>query len=266
MRIGRPPAPRGAAEHAVVFGVGGESENRSHGNSGLLREAPAAAGPVVSDAVVRVRPGRQRDPADGSRRLDTPNPERLLSASKPAGTSGKQRDAPPCRRAAATRRAGPLRLQRRLRLQVGPERSFAVQAASSRFRDRPCSEHPERAFRAAVPYEFSAGRCGSGKVSVFSTAGPAAEPNVGGCRISRTACPGIGGGAPVHVNSGQEDRFHVPAVVPEPVPGAAAHLLEADGPCGDVVRSAGVAPVDGQLERPVQRFPVFPSTASVSPA
>ena len=36
VRIKRPPAPTGAAEDAVAFGVRGESENCSHGDSGLL--------------------------------------------------------------------------------------------------------------------------------------------------------------------------------------------------------------------------------------
>ena len=110
----------------------------------------------------------------------------------------------------------------------------------------------------AVPYELSADRFGSGKLSAFSTAGLVPEPNVGGCRISRTECPGIGGGVPVNVNSGQEDRSHGPTVVPESVPGAAAHTLEVDGPCGDVVRVAVVAPVDGELERPAVEVPGVP--------
>ena len=36
VRIKRPPAPTGAAEDAVAFGVRGDSENCSHGDSGLL--------------------------------------------------------------------------------------------------------------------------------------------------------------------------------------------------------------------------------------
>ena len=76
----------------------------------------------------------------------------LLSGSKSAGTSGKQRDALPSRRAAAAKQAGPLPRPTRagqgpLRLQVGSERSLEVQAVGSRFRVRPCSEYSERAFR-----------------------------------------------------------------------------------------------------------------------
>ena len=148
-----------------------------------------------------------------------------------------------CRGAAATRRAGPSRPQRRLRLQTGSERSLAVRTAGGRARVGPCSEHPERAFRAAFPQELSADCRGSDRVSGFRTAGPAAEPNAGGCRIGATAFRGAG---PVHVHPGQEDRSHVPAVVPEPVPGAAAHVLDADDPLGDAVRIAGVSPVDGR--------------------
>ena len=199
-----------------------------------------------------VRAGRAIPPAAAGAWI-TPNPLRLLSASKSAGSSGRRRSAPPCWRTAA-RRAGPLprparewrqplRPQRRLRLQVGSERALEVQAVSGRFRDRPCSQYTERAFRVAVPYELSADRCSSGKVSGVSTAGPVAEPNVGGVQTGVTECPGIGGVVSANVHSGQEDRSHVLTVVSEPVPGAAAHALEADDPCGDVVRIVGVAPI-----------------------
>ena len=114
--------------------------------------------------------------------------------------------------------------------------------------------------------KLSADRCGSGKATVFSTAGPVAEPNVGGVRTGVTECPGIGGVVSVNVNSGPEDRSCVLTVVPEPVPSADAHALKVDDPCGDVVLTAGAAPVDGRLEGPVQRFPVFSSTAGVSPS
>ena len=101
----------------------------------------------------------------------------------------------------------------------------------------------------AVPYELSADCCSSGEGSVFSTAGPVAEPNVGSCRFP-TGITEFLGSAPVDVNSGQEDHSHVLAVVLEPVPGAAVDPLEADDPCGDVVRIVVVAPGNGQLERP----------------
>ena len=74
VRIERLPAPRAAAEGAVVFGVRGESENRSHGDPDLPPETPAGAGLVVRDVIVRVRPGRPRDPAGGSRHLDHSEP------------------------------------------------------------------------------------------------------------------------------------------------------------------------------------------------
>ena len=88
VRIGRPPGPRGAAEDAVVFGVRGESENRSHGESALLPETPVAAGPAVSDVTVRVRPGRPAIPPAAAGAWTTPIQGRRLSASKAAGASG----------------------------------------------------------------------------------------------------------------------------------------------------------------------------------
>ena len=103
-----------------------------------------------------------------------------------------------------------------------------------------------------VPYELSSDCCGSGEGSLLSTAGSVAESNAGGCRgpTDRTE---FRGAAPVEVNSGQEDRSHVLTVVLEPVPGAAAHALEVDDPCGNVVRSG--TPVDGRLERPAVEVP-----------
>ena len=185
-----------------------------------------------------------------------------------AGTGqapGKQRDVLLCRRAAATRRAGPFRrparkwqrplqLRRRPGFQVCPERSLAIQAVGSRFHDGPCSQHPERAFQAAIPQELSADCCGSGELSVLSAASPVPESNSRGCRCP-TDRTEFRGGAAVNVNSGQEDRSDFPTVVLEPVPGAAAHALEVDDPCGDVGVAAGVAPVDGQLERPAVEVP-----------
>ncbi len=76
VRIERLPTPWGAAEDAVVLGVRGGSENRSHGDPGLLPETRAAAGPVAGDVIVRVRPGGPRDPAGGSRRPDHSEPSR----------------------------------------------------------------------------------------------------------------------------------------------------------------------------------------------
>ena len=104
----------------------------------------------------------------------------------------------------------------------------------------------------AVPNVRSADCCSSDKLFLFSAAGPGAESNAGGCRIGRTE---FRGAAPVKVNSGQEDRSHVLTVVLEPVPGATVHALEFDDPCGDVVLAVGVAPVDGQLERPAVEVP-----------
>ena len=220
--------------------------------------------PPVDAASSRAAPGPARSsrshahspPASAmpllSRTLITPNPVRRLSASKSAGSSGSWSG--PLPRPARERRRT-LRPQRRLRIQVGSERALEVQAADSRFRNRPCSEHPERASRVAVPDEHSADCCGSGKDSRLSTAGPAAEPNTGGRRIGITE---FRSGAPVNVDSGQEDGFHVPTVVLEPVPpSAAAHAPEADDPCGDAVLIAGVARVDGQLERPALAVPVI---------
>ena len=101
----------------------------------------------------------------------------------------------------------------------------------------------------AASDELSADYCGSGEGSVSSTAGPVAEPDVGGCRCPTDRAE-FHGAAPVDVNSGQEDRSCVLTVVPEPVSSAAASDLEVDDPYGDVVLAVGGAPVDGQLERP----------------
>ena len=222
-----------------------------------------------------VRAGSSIQPAAAGTWI-TPNPAPRLSASKSAGTSGTQRDALSYRRAAATRRAGllprparerqwPLGLQRRLRLQVGSERSPEVQAVGSRFRDRPCSEHPQRVFRVAVPYELSADRCGSGKVSVFRTAGPAAEPNVGAVASAALNAPGSVVASPSmsipdgKIVSTSWLSCRNQSLVP---PHTSLRLMILA-----VMESASLVSLQLTVSSnvPLYRFPVFSSTASVSP-